>query len=256
MKSLLIKLTVVFALVFQLTCCEDRYSSRYTLELPDAPQAWVQLLGEPDWRIEWLDPNGKRQSKDILHGAKIDIEIPVTWTNPVVAYPWWPKYNLISGLFRPAGALFPHDVSGGKLRLTWKAGVDAVFYFGLAFANSKDIKKIPSNFDWIRFRELFETGDLSEDVCNDPWLVDWQSAAERTISGNFDRRRLVPRKTEAIDIPIPASVWYGTSPFAEPLIFTEEETLVFYAHSGINAWISAEGILRCNGKVWFFTPFE
>ena len=255
MKFLSIKLTAIIVLALQLVCC-GRNSSGYTLILPETPQAWEQLLGEPHWRIEWLAPNGKRQQKDIPPLKSTEVEIPVTWANAVTAYPWWPNHNLIPGLFKPAGALFPHDVSGSRLRLTWEGGIDAVFYFELALANSENIAKIPSNFDWLRFRELFKTGVLSEAVCNDPWLVDWRNVAERTISGNFDRRRLVPQSTEPADIPLSARRWYGSSPFAEPLIFADGEPLVFQAHSGINVWISNEGILRFNGKAWFFTPFE
>jgi len=253
MKSLFLKFAVVFALVMQFTNC-GRDSLMYKLELPDPPQIWVSLLGEPHWRIEWLSPDGQRRQKDIPPGKTTEIEIPVTWTNPVTAYPWWPSHNLIPGLFKPAGALFPYDVSENRLRLTWEGGIDTVFFMELAYANSEQKTKIPSNFDWVRFRELFNSETLSEAVRNDPWLIDWRYVAEKTISGNFDRRRLVPQTTEAITVPLSARVWYGTSPFSEPLLFAEGEPLVFKAHTGINAWISVEGILRCDGKVWFLTP--
>lgn len=255
MKLPFLKLTLVFALVIQLAGC-GRDSLVYKLDLPEPPQAWVSLLGEPHWRIEWFNPNGQRQVKDILPRTTTYIEIPSTWTNPVTAWPWWPGHNLISGLFKPAGALFPYDAAGNCLRLTWKAGVDTVFFTELAYANSEKTTKIPSNFDWVRFRELFNPEILSEAVCNDPWLVDWRYVAEKTISGNFDRRRLVPQATEAITIPLSVRVWYGTSPFSEPLFFAEDEPLVFQEHTGINTWISGEGILRCDGKVWFFSPLQ
>jgi hypothetical protein len=256
MKSLLLKLALVAVIALQFSCCGDRNSSWYTLEFPETPQSWVRLLGEPHWRIEWFDPGGQKQSKDILSGTVTEVDIPVTWTNAVAAYPWWPDYNLIPGLFKPAGALFPHDISANRLHLTWEAGVDAVFYFELAYANSQDIKKIPANFDWIRFRELFKSEVLNEAVCKDPWLVNWRYVAEKTISSNFDRRRLVPQTVESVSFQFTARRWYGTSPFSEPLVFIKDEPLVFKAISGINVWISGEGILRCNGKVSFFTPFK
>jgi hypothetical protein len=255
MKSFIFKFALVTVLALQLTGCGDRISSVFTLELPEALDAW-EILGEPYWRIEYFDSDGQKQSKDILPGTIPEVEIPVTWTNPVAAYPWWPDYNLIPGLFKPAGGLFPHDISSNRLLLTWKAGIDAIFFFELAYANSQEIKKIPSNFDWIRFRELFEGGELNEAICKDPWLVNWRSVAIKTISGNFDRRRLVPQDTEAVRIQLSASRWYGTSPFSEPLVFTEDGTLVFMANSGVNVWVSGEGILRSNGKTWFFTPFD
>jgi hypothetical protein len=250
MKSL--KMTAIIILSFQLSCCGDRFASGYILELPVIPESWVSLLGEPHWRIEWLGTDGQTQKKDILPGKTTEIEIPVTWTNPVTAWPYWPGYNLIPGTFKPAGALFPFDVSGKSLNLSWKAGPDTIFYRELAFSNNQNLSKIPANFDWPRFRELFETEVLNEAVRKDPWLVDWRYVAERTINSNFDRRRLVPEVPETVNIPVSPGLWYGTSPFANPLFFKEGEPLFFPVRSGINVWISSEGILRCNGKTWVF----
>jgi hypothetical protein len=250
MKTLLFKLTVVFAVVLQLTCCKDRASSVYLLEMPEPPQSWVSLLGRPHWRVEFLDQNGVKQSKDILPGQNAEIELPNTWTNPVIALPYWPEHNLVPSFFRPAGGLFPYDVSGKKLLLSWEAGVEAVFYWELALSNSENVKKIPANFDWPRFRELLKT-DVLENF--DPWLIDWSNVAENTISSNFDRRRLVPQASVPEKIPVKSGPWYGTSPFGQPLSFSNGETPVFPVRPGVNVWISSEGILRVNGKTWVFT---
>jgi hypothetical protein len=254
--KLLFRLSAVLVLSFQLSCCGDRLSSEYTLELPETPKSWVLLLGEPYWRLEWLDPDGKKQSTDISPGKTVKIEIPVTWANPVTAWPYWPQHNLIPGHLKPAGALFPYDVNKKSLCLSWAAGPDTVFYWELAFANNDKEAKIPANFDWPRFRELFETKILSETVCKDPWLVDWRYVAEKTINSNFDRRRIVPQISESVNIPAGSGPWYGNSPFAEPLFFDEGETPVFPVRSGINVWISDEGILRCSGNTWVFKKFN
>jgi hypothetical protein len=255
--KLFLKLSAVLALSFQLSCCKDSLSSGYTVELPELPNSWVLLLGEPNWRLEWLNSDGKKQLIDILPGGKtVKIDIPVTWANPVTAWPYWPRYQLIPGLFKPAGALFPYDVNEKSLFLSWKAGPDTVFYWELAFANSDKETKIPANFDWPRFRELFETNVLSETVCKDPWLVDWRLVAEKTINSNFDRRRIVPQAYEAVKIQTSSGPWYGSSPFAEPLFFKEDEKPVFPVRPGINVWISGEGILRCNSKTWVFKKFN
>ena len=243
---------MVLVLVLQVLSCKDRFPSKYALELPKAPEHWVSLLGEPSWRIEWLSPDGYKQMTDIMYGGALEIELPVTWTNPVTAWPYWPEHNLIPGFLKPAGALFPFDVSEGRLCLTWPAGVDSVFFWEMAHANEDNYSRIPVNFDWLRFRELFEQGILSEAVCEDPWLVNWQSVAERTVAGNFDRRRLVPEQAEFKTIPVPEGEWYGASPFAKSLLFTEGEPLVFPVRQGINVWFSSRGILRANGNVWVF----
>lgn len=250
---------VIFALALQLICCGDRFPSAYDLELPKPPSQWVSLLGDPHWRVEWLNPNGEKQSADISPGGGIAVEIPITWANPVTAWPFWPSHNLIPGLFKPAGALFPLDVDGDSLRLSWEAGADTVFYWELALANKGNMSRAPANLDWLRFRSLFKEGTLKEDVCKDPWLIDWRSAAEKTIASGFDRRRFISETPEKVNIPVFADLWYGASPFAEPLCFDKDEGKipVFPVRSGgVNVWVSEEGILRVRGKVWVFKEWK
>ncbi|MCL2764713.1 MAG: hypothetical protein FWD40_05470 [Treponema sp.] len=263
MKTTLFKLVVIFTASCSLLAggCKDRFPSGYALELPKLPDSWISLLGEPCWRIEWFDPGGRERNADILPGSPgmdMEIELPVTFTNPVTAWPYWPEHRLIPGFYRPAGALFPFDVKNNRLSLSWEAGVDAVFYrelnLALHSAGEIDYSRIPANFDWPRFRELFEPETLSKEVCDDPWLVNWRSVAERTIAGNFDRRRLVPEAADLKTILLAGpGPWYGASPFEKPLFFTEGEPLIFPVRPGLNVWISAEGILRINGDVWAFT---
>ncbi|MDR2542806.1 MAG: hypothetical protein LBC80_05075, partial [Treponema sp.] len=66
--------------------CTDRFPSSYVLELPEVPAAWVSLLGEPHWRFEWVNPGGLKQIADFPPDdslARLEIEIPASWTNPV-----------------------------------------------------------------------------------------------------------------------------------------------------------------------------
>ena len=247
---------VIFIMSLQFVCCEDFLPSRYIPVLPDVPAAWVSLLGEPHWRLEWLDSDGREQIADILPGGGTVIEIPVTWTSPVTAWPYWPERNLIPGQFKPAGALFPFDADGEHIRLSWEAGPDAVFYRELATATGKtgqNSGKVPAYFDWPRFRSLFQLETLNRDVREDPWLVDWRTVAEKTVSSSFNQRRLVPETTQPVSIPVPPGPWYGASPFAEPLFFEEDKTPVFPVRSGINVWVSTRGILRFTGKTYVFT---
>jgi hypothetical protein len=254
MRIIISILITVFCLFF--ACCGNFLNSNFILELPQPPETWVSLLGEPNWRVEWLDPNGLKQKMDILPGKSMEIEILNTWINPVTAWPYWPAYNLTPGVFKPSGALFPFDVTGKSLHLSWKAGPDTVFYWELALACQNNSKS-PVLFDWPRFRELFETDVLNEDVRKDPWLVDWSYVAEKTVSSSFDRRRLVPKKCESVNIPVSSGLWYGSSPFAEPLHFTENNFHSFpVINANVDVWISTEGILRSNRKTWMFTAWD
>ena len=254
MKTIFFQFAVVLSACILLVSCGDS-SPKYAVVPPQPPKDWVLLLGEPNWRLEWLDSDGQRHLADILPGSRIEIELPPTWASPVTAWPYWPDKNLPVGLFRPCGAIFPFDVRGESLNLSWKAGPDTVFYWELAFANDQNALKIPANFDWPRFREFFETEALNEAVLKNPWLVDWRNVAEKTISSSFDRRRLVPQAAEQVTIPVSAGPWHGTSPFEEPLYFAEDESPAFPVRPGVNVWISNEGILRCSSKTWVFAAW-
>jgi len=262
MKQLIIKLTI-FSLAALLTSCAERFPSGYVPELPQTPPSWVSLLGEPHWRIEWVDPGGYKQTINVAPGHSCpEIDLPVLWVNPVTAWPYWPEHNLEARLFKPAGALFPFDASDGRLYLSWKAGVDSVFYWELALAYNRNDSRIPANFDWLRFRELMRSETINASVREDPWLVDWRSLAERTVTSTFYQNRLVPRPVQPFTLPVRElpdhlqnglyGSWYGTSPFAAPLFFTESETITFSVSSGINVWICTGGILRVDGKAWMF----
>jgi hypothetical protein len=246
---------VAAAAVLSLVCCRDLTPSGYDLAFPPVPEGWGGVLGEPHWRVQWLDPGGNRRIADISPPEKgFRVEIPVTWANAVTAWPYWPEHNLYTEAFKPAGALFPFDVSGNSLHLSWEAGPDTVFYWEMAYINDGNAAKIPANFDWVRFRELFQGDMLSEAVKNDPWVVDWAYVAERTVNANFDRRRLVPQAVVNTEIPVPGGLWYGSSPFGGGLYFAAGEAPVFPVRAGLNVWVSAEGILRCSGKAWMFVP--
>jgi hypothetical protein len=149
--------------------------------------------------------------------------------------------------------LFPFDVNEGVLSLSWEAGVDAFFYRELDLAAGKTSSRIPKNFNWPRFRELFNDETINESVRSDPWLVNWRRVAERTIASSFDRRQLVPEQKEGISIPVTKGPWYGASPFAEALLFGDEA--VFPVLDEVEIWISSQGILRCNQKAWIFQPW-
>ena len=261
MKTNIFRLIAVFAVSLCFVGCGEgkmfhSQHSQYVLALPQAPEAWVSLLGQPHWKVEWQNSSGQKQIKTIIPGESIVIELPQTWTSAVLAWPYWPEQDIGAGLFRPAGALFPFDSSGDRVSVSWKAGPDAVFYRELVLANGQNGAKIPAYFDWPRFRELFELETLNEAVQKDPWLVDWRFVAEKTVNSSFDRRRLVPESAGSMIIPVFSGPWFGTSPFAEPLFFTENETPVFQVRPGINVWISGKGILRYSGKTWIFTEWK
>jgi len=193
-----------------------------------------------------------------------NISLPQTWASAVTAYPFWPEKGLGPGIFKPAGAIFPYDASGKRLILSWQGGVDAALYWELAKAcggapvgeaESEEesseraaVARLPVNFNWPRFRRLFDDSSLNAEVRADPWLADWAGIAAKIVQSGFDKRRLVPEARGDLTVPVGPGPWIGASPFAAPLIF--EKTPVFSVRPAADTWVSGEGILRCNSETW------
>jgi len=183
------------------------------------------------------------------------IYLPGTMATPVLALPFWPEKGIAPGIFRPAGAIFPFDVSGNRLILSWQGGVDAIFFMELARAtNSPSGARLPWNFNWPRFRRLFDDPALNAEIRADPWLADWPSIATRTVQSGFDRRRLVPEARTNLELPLDPGPWVGSSPFATPLAF--EAKPIFPTRGTADTWVSARGILRANTETWLWREFS
>jgi hypothetical protein len=234
-------------------CGRALTDSGYALELPCLPQAWDDILGSPCWRIEWVNEEGRKEAMLVRGNGGWNISLPPTWASAVSAFPFWPEKGIDPGIFKPAGAIFPYDASGGSLILSWQGGVDAVLYWELAKANSgteAEESRIPMNFNWPRFRRLFDDPSLNAEVRADPWLADWAGIAAKIVKSGFDKRRLVPEARSDLEVQVGPGPWIGVSPFADPLFF--ETTPIFRVRPTVDTWVSREGLLRCNSKTWIF----
>jgi hypothetical protein len=90
--------------------CRGALAGRCAVEVPEPPEVWRELLGEPRWLLEWVDGAGEKASRELADRfAAADIEVNEEWAAPVTAWPFWPERGLEPGLARPAGALFPLD---------------------------------------------------------------------------------------------------------------------------------------------------
>jgi hypothetical protein len=254
------------------SCGEVMTDSSFVLELPAIPQAWEEILGRPCWRIEWVNEEGRKEALIAQGNGGWNISPPQTWVSAVSAFPFWPEKGINPGIFKPAGAIFPYDASGSSLILSWQGGVDASLYWELARAwggtgqeevqpeeegperaagaGRAAVTRLPMNFNWPRFRRLFDDPSLNADVRADPWLADWAGIAAKIVQSGFDKRRLVPEARSALTVPVNPGPWIGASPFAGPLVF--ETTPIFHVRPTADTWVSAEGILRCNNETWIF----
>ena len=255
---------ILCALFFSVSCegILPANGSRYTPKLPDLPHAWKSLLGNPHWQIEWFDVEGRKRTAILSGGDSLEIFLPGTLASPVFALPFWPEKDIVPGVFRPAGAIFPFDVSDGRLVLSWQGGVDAVFFMELARAANGGLSpsgsaalRLPWNFNWPRFRRLFDDPTLNDQVRADPWLADWPDIAERTLRSGFDRRRLVPETRTDLELPLAQGPWIGASPFAAPLVFEAGPVFPVRAATSADTWVSAGGVLRANLASWVWREF-
>jgi hypothetical protein len=228
---------------------------------PPLPAAWEELMGECRWKIRWIDGQGRLRTTET--GGRLEADFPETAAAAVVAWPFWPG-RTEAGDFRPAGAIFPFDAGeGGSLTLSWKGGVDALFYFALAAhadpeaEESSLSKRTPWYFDWPRFRTLMEGEDVPADIREDPWLADWDDIALRTIQSGFDRRRIKARETGERSLTIPVSGRFiASSPFALPLDLEQDSPLIVQTTPEPRILLSAQGLLRYTLQAVIWEVFE
>lgn len=239
-------------------CDNGPIHSSWRPVLPEIPENWKEILGEPHWCLEWIGEGGNWQKWEGPPGSlPPGLSLPNEWTTPVLAWPFWPEWDLIPGMMHPSGALFPWDCSGDKLNLSWRGGVEASFWKALAAAErttavSED--RLPWYFDWKRFRELLESENVPETIREDPWLADWKEIGRKTVMSGFDRRRIIPQKLTEITVPDLDGLWVGSSPFAPPLDAPGGGPLIIMAFEVPNTWVSAAGVLRCSTSGWVYRP--
>ena len=245
------------------SCSQGPISSGYVPELPALPPAWQEILGAPHWRLEWVNQEGNWASWEGKTGFP-GLFLMQEWTSPVLAWPYWPEKDLHPEQMQPAGALFPWDVSGNRLILSWKAGVDAFFWRELSLNSeaqtSGSTPRVPWYFDWPRFRELMESENITLEVRQNPWLADWKYIAFRTVQSGFDRRRIKAQAGTTLTIfcpeNIPQGLWAGNSPFVLPVYLSPGEALVITAHEAPETWVSETGFLRVSKGTRLFKPWD
>jgi hypothetical protein len=213
----------------------------------------MELLGEPRWRLEWIDPADGWVFRDGDTAGFGDLEIPAGLTSPLLAWPCWPQLDIPPGYLRPAGALFPFDAAGDRISLSWSGGIDAFFFRELAAAQSAE--RQPATFDWPRFRELLTGDAISGDIRRDPWLADWTLIAAATARSGFDRRRIIPRDQDSLRVTIPCpGPWIAASPFAEPAFWEAGELVDLRVTDTVDTYIAAGAVLRCTRQGWTWFP--
>ena len=217
------------------SCAEPIIAPVYRVSFPEPPAAWTDALGPPSWELFWVDSRGVLQNARYPEDAEPRVELAQERASPLLARPFWPTVvsagertdgSIQSGVMKSAGAVFPFDTDGGVIRLSWEGGISAEFYLALARARlahengaadsipSGD-KRRPEWFDWPAFRALLGGDGIPEEAREDPWLVDWDAAAAKTVESGWNSRRIRAVERVPLTVTIPADgLWFGTSPFA------------------------------------------
>jgi hypothetical protein len=260
-----------FVLVLVLGACDTAaIKGEYALDFPALPAAWQEMLGNARWRLIWTDDQGTAQVMETEGEASI--AVVSEWASPVLAFPYWPGRGILPGEMRPAGAIFPFDVRGDRLQLSWKAGPEAWFYRELAAARNAALtgagtddgaaaataaldKRRPEYFDWPRFRSLMDSDAIPAAVRADPWKADWRDVAIRTVQSGFDRRRITGQAAGELLAPgseLGSGPFAGPSPFARPLLPEPGLGYRFAVTNRSDTYVSSEGVLRVSGKNWIY----
>jgi hypothetical protein len=254
-------------------CGDPAVRGDYALEFPPLPEPWQELLGDPRWRVIWMDEQGIPQTLE--SDGEAAVSVALEWASAALAFPYWPGRGILPGEMRPAGAVIPFDIHNDRLQLSWKAGAEAWFYRELAGARNAALaeapadgsrasdtaaldKRRPEYFDWPRFRSLMDSDSVPAAVRDDPWIVDWRDVAARTIRSGFDRRRIVVQTTAELTAPktaLGSGPFAGPSPFAKPLLPEPDAGYRFAVTSRADAYVSAEGIVRVSEKAWVYYSF-
>jgi hypothetical protein len=245
---------VLVAALLAAACESGLNGNEYALRPPELPAGWSEVLGEPSWVVDWVDHSGSMREEVCDNLDRIKITPFAGEYTPVSARPFWPEKGIRAGVFYGAGAIFPLDFDGSEIKLSWQGGIDAHFYKLLAAEGNN--KRLPNNFDWKRFRELFTTGKIEKEALANPWLADWKSAAKLTAESSFSTSRIKARKRHYLIATIPeGGRWIGTSPFTKPFDWQAEDAVQIAMADDVEFFFCLSGTLRCGRLVYTFRPF-
>ena len=243
----------VLILSTMLSCGPSPLRESYRVSFPSSAQL-TAILGECRWRLEWYDSKGTLRQTTTLDNAVINI-LP-EWPSAILAWPYWPEKGLAAGLFYPAGALFPFDLSGDTIILSWEAGAEAFFYRELdKLREQNSTNRVPEFFDWKRFR-TFVRENAPEEIRLDPWLADWKAIAERTVNSGFRSSYIrAETRTETAFMCPHDGPWLSFSPFRAAEFWEKDEEVYLPLSAQSEIFVSPGGMLCVSANSFLWTVF-
>jgi hypothetical protein len=256
------KPTTLFLIILCLpfvSCEPSPMPEAYRVQFSPSLSLRMELLGEPHWRLEYYDSKGNFCQKEVAKNevANMALSLAQEWPGAILAWPYWPEKALAAGVFCPAGALFPLDISGDKIILSWEAGVEAYFYRELekAQALNTGTNRMPAFFDWKRFRSLLRENS-SEELRLDPWLADWKDIAEKTVRSGFRQSYVKTAARATINVIIPHNgPWLAASPFRLPQYWEENEEVSLLIPARPEIFVCPGGRLSVSENACIWVPY-
>jgi len=228
--------------------CDASPGGVWTLRMPEFPPVYGEILGPAKWHIEWVGADGFISSAETEQNS-YSASLLEGFATAIIAYPY--LGDVPKGIVKPCGAIYPLDIEGGEIKLSWKGGVDAFFYFELA--KHSNPKRLPQNFNWINFRLLWTEAKLPEAILSDPWAADWELIAEKTSLAGFRSSLIAVKPSKKLSVTVPEDgPWVGSSPLAGELDWEKGKTIDIGVDNGTSYYFCPGGILKCIDSAWVF----
>jgi len=137
--------------------------------------------GSLSWNIKWLSPEGKIESKrlDFTDSIQtIPIEFVRNRATPVLAFL---EVNGRQDIL-PAGSIYPVNISGNSISLSWLNGISAQVLMDLLTKTNQpaeEAQRFCNYFNWKKFQTEFAKR------VDEPWLIDKEKITEKLCTGSF-----------------------------------------------------------------------
>ena len=200
-----------------------------TVVLPAPPEHWGRAFSDLGFELVYRDEAGVEHTTDAPGAGTACIRCSRQGNSAILAYPR--SVADVSGLLRPAGALFPLDAEDGStLRLTWEAGPLALLMSLLG-----SLGRDPS---------LFNAGRLAEYMARqpDPWSLDIRAMAQKIAEGTFSAYDIDLLPCRDVTLDVDTGEWFFESPFSA--VMTSDQSGIVTVHAlpfGMHGLFSVEG---------------
>jgi hypothetical protein len=189
----------LFIITLLLSGCMFSGKTNLTVNIPQIPPGWENISGSIDIELSFYSEGRRETVSGCRFGDEIKLEIEKGLI-PITAYP-----SLESVILKPAGAVYPENLIGDSLDLTWAGGFGAEILLNLS-EKGCDF----SNFNIRRFNMYIN--DISQ---GNPWKISEPEILYALSNNIFNSNYVALREFFLIELSDP--FFEGRWKFANPL---------------------------------------